>query len=284
MKRAPVAVVTGASSGFGLLTSISLAELGFRVFATMRVIGRRDDLDEAAARAGVDLDVVSLDVTDDRSVGEAIERIEAAAGGIDVLVNNAGIAVAGLFEDLDVTELREQLETNVIGIVRTTQAVLPRMRARRSGRIINVSSAGGKLPTPMLSGYCGTKAAVDALSEALRIETKPFGLSVSVVAPGTFKTAIFAQNRRVARRASDPESPFFDRNQRLERGVARMLAQNQANPQDVADAVVRAATERRPSRYYRVGIDAHMGAIARAWMPERMYEFGLSRYFESLAR
>ncbi|MBN8613170.1 MAG: SDR family oxidoreductase [Deltaproteobacteria bacterium] len=284
MKRAPVAVVTGASSGFGLLTSITLADLGFRVFATMRAIGRRDELDEAASRAGVDVDVVSLDVTDDRSVREAVARIEAAAGGIDVLVNNAGIAVAGLFEDLDVLELREQLETNVIGIVRTTQAVLPGMRARRSGRIINVSSAGGKLPTPMLSGYCGTKAAVDALSEALRIETKPFGISVSVVAPGTFKTAIFAQNRRVARRASDPESPFFDRNQRLERGVARMLAQNHANPQDVADAVVRAATDRRPSRYYRVGIDAHMGAIARALMPEAMYEWGLSRYFESLAR
>ncbi len=284
MKRSRVAVVTGASSGFGLLTSISLAELGFRVFATMRTVARRDELDEAASRAGVDLDVVSLDVTDDRSVRDAVQRIEAAAGGIDVLVNNAGIAVAGLFEDLDVTELREQLETNVIGIVRTTQAVLPGMRARRAGRIVNVSSAGGKLPTPMLSGYCGTKAAVDALSEALRLETKPFGISVSVVAPGTFKTAIFAQNRRVARRASDPESPFFDRNQRLERGVARMLAQNHANPQDVADAIVRAATERRPSRYYRVGIDAHMGAIARALMPQRMYEFGLSRYFESLAR
>ena len=284
MKRAPVAVVTGASSGFGLLTSITLAERGFRVFATMRAVSRRDELDEAAARAGVDVDVVSLDVTDDRSVREAVARVEAAAGAIDVLVNNAGIAVAGLFEDLDVPELREQLETNVIGIVRTTQSVLPAMRARRSGRIINVSSAGGKLPTPMLSGYCGTKAAVDALSEALRIETKPFGISVSVVAPGTFKTAIFAQNRRVARRASDPESPFFDRNQRLERGVARMLAQNHQNPQDVADAVVRAATDRRPSRYYRVGIDAHMGAIARALMPEAMYEWGLSRYFESLSR
>lgn len=284
MKRSKVALVTGASSGFGLLTSISLAQRGLRVFATMRSPAGRDALDDAAARAGVDLDVVALDVTDERSVRDAVQGIEAAAGGIDVLVNNAGIAVAGLFEDLALDELREQLETNVLGLVRTTQAVLPGMRRRGGGRIVNVSSAGGKLPTPMLSGYCGTKAAVDAVSEALRIEARRFGVSVSVVAPGTFKTAIFAQNRRVARRTSDPDGPFFRENQRLEEGVARMLAQNHADPQRVADAVVRAATTRRPSRYYRVGTDAHFGAIARAVLPEVLYEWGLSRYFESLAR
>lgn len=284
MKRARVAVVTGASSGFGLLSSASLARRGFRVFATMRAPGRRDALDDAAARAGVDLDVVALDVTDDRSVSDAVRDIEAAAGGIDVLVNNAGIAIAGLFEDLDLTELREQIETNLVGLVRTSQAVLPGMRARGGGRIINVSSAGGRLPTPMLSGYCGTKAAVDALSEALRIEARRFDISVSVIAPGTFKTAIFAQNRRIARRASDPDNPFYETNQRLQRGVARMLEQNHADPQRVADAVVRAATARRPARYYRVGTDAQLGAVARTLLPEALYEWGLGRYFESLAR
>jgi short-subunit dehydrogenase len=282
--RARVAVVTGASSGFGLLSSVSLARRGFRVFATMRAPDRRDALDDAAARAGVDLEVVALDVTDDRSVANAMRGIEAAAGGIDVLVNNAGIAVAGLFEDLDLDELREQLETNLLGLVRTSQAVMPGMRERRAGRIVNVSSAGGRLPTPMLSGYCGTKAAVDAVSEALRIEARRFGIFVSVIAPGTFKTAIFAQNRRVAQRASDPESTFYEYNQRLERGVARMLESNHADPQRVADAVVLAATARRPSRYYRVGTDAQFGALARAVMPERLYEWGLRRYFESLAR
>lgn len=284
VKRAPVAVVTGASSGFGLLSSVSLARHGFRVFATMRTPDRRDALDDAAAHAGVDLDVVQLDVTDDRSVHDAVARIEAAAEGIDVLVNNAGIAVAGLFEDLSLEELREQLETNVLGLVRTSQAVMPGMRARGGGRIVNVSSAGGKLPTPMLSGYCGTKAAVDALSEALRIEARRFGISVSVVAPGTFKTPIFSRNRRVARRASDPASPFHDFNQRLEQGVARMLASNHADPQRVADAVLRAASARRPARYYRVGTDARAGAVARALLPEPLYEWGLGRYFESLAR
>jgi short-subunit dehydrogenase len=266
------------------LSSVSLARQGFRVFATMRAPERRDALDDAAARAGVDIDVVSLDVTHDDSVSDAIRGIESATAGIDVLVNNAGIAVAGLFEDLNLTELREQLETNLVGLVRTSQAVLPGMRARGSGRIINVSSAGGRLPTPMLSGYCGTKAAVDALSEALRIETRRHDIFVSVVAPGTFKTAIFDRNRRVARRASDPESPFYDHNQRLERGVARMLARNHADPQHVADAVVEAATARRPARYYRVGTDAHVGALARALLPESLYEWGLGRYFDSLAR
>ena len=284
MKRARVAVVTGASSGFGLLSSVSLAREGFRVYATMRAPDRRDALDDAAAKAGVDLEVVALDVTDDRSVTEAVRGIEAAAGGIDVLVNNAGIAVAGLFEDLSLAELREQLETNLLGLVRTSQAVLPGMRARGGGRIVNVSSAGGRLPTPMLSGYCGTKAAVDAISEALRIEARRFGITVSVIAPGTFKTAIFAQNRRIARRTSDPSSPFYDDNQKLERGVARMLAQNHADPQRVADAVVRAATARRPAGYYRVGTDAALGAFARAALPERLYEWGLRRYFESLRR
>lgn len=284
MKRARVAVVTGASSGFGLLSSVSLARRGFRVFATMRAPDRRDALDDAAARAGVDLDVLALDVTDDHSVSDAVRSIEAATGGIDVLVNNAGIAVAGLFEDLNISELREQLETNLVGLVRTSQAVLPGMRARGGGRIVNVSSAGGRLPTPMLSGYCGTKAAVDALSEALRIEARRFNISVSVIAPGTFKTAIFAQNRRIARRASDPDSPFYDYNQRLERGVARMLERNHADPQWVADAVLIAATARHPARYYRVGTDAHLGAVARALLPAAVYEWGLRRYFESVAR
>lgn len=284
MRRAPVAVVTGASSGFGLLSSVALARHGFRVFATMRAPDRRGALDDAAARAGVDLDVAALDVTDDRSVAEAVQGIEAATGGIDVLVNNAGIAVAGLFEDLDLSELREQLETNLVGLVRTSQAVLPGMRARGGGRIVNVSSAGGRLPTPMLSGYCGTKAAVDAVSEALRIEARRFGISVSVVAPGTFKTAIFAQNRRVARRASDPGSPFYALNQRLERGVAQMLEHNDADPRHVADAVLEAATARHPARYYLVGTDARLGAVARALLPEAVYEWGLRRYFESLAR
>ncbi len=284
MKRARVALVTGASSGFGLLSSVSLARHGFRVFATMRAPSQRDALDDAAARAGVDLDVVELDVTDDRSVAEAVEGVEAAGGGIDVLVNNAGIAIAGLFEDLSLEELRAQLETNVLGLVRTTQAVLPGMRARGGGRIVNVSSAGGRLPTPMLSGYCGSKAAVDALSEALRIEARRFDVSVSVVAPGTFKTPIFERNRRVAARASDPSGPFFDLNRRLERGVGRMLDRNHADPQRVADAVLRAATARRPASYYRVGTDAQAGALAKALLPEPLYEWGLRRYFESLAR
>ncbi len=284
MKRSRVALVTGASSGFGLLSSVTLARRGFRVFATMRAPERRDALDDAAAAAGVDVDVVQLDVTDDRSVVDAVRGIEAAAGGVDVLVNNAGIAIAGLFEDLDLDELREQLETNLVGLVRMSQAVLPGMRARGGGRIVNVSSAGGRLPTPMLSGYCGTKAAVDAISESLRIEARRAGVRVSVVAPGTFKTEIFERNRRTARRTSDPEGPFYALNQRLERGVARMLAQNHADPQRVADAVVRAATAPRPSRYYRVGADAHAGAVARALLPEALYEWGLSRYFASLGR
>jgi len=277
-------VVTGASSGFGLLSAVSLARHGFRVFATMRTLSRRDALDDAAAHAGVDLDLVALDVTDHDSVGGAIGDIESAAGRIDVLVNNAGIAIAGLFEDLDLEELREQLETNLLGMVRTSQAVLPGMRRRGGGRIVNVSSAGGRLPTPMLSGYCGTKAAVDAISEALRIEARRFGVLVSVVAPGTFRTEIFGRNRRVARRTSDVEGPDYELNRRLERGVARMLGQNHADPQRVANAVVVAATARRPSGYYRVGADAQVGAIARRLLPEALYEWGIRRYFDSLSR
>ena len=250
----------------------------------MRDPAKRDALDDAAAQAGVDLEVVALDVTDEASVKDAVAGIEAAAGRIDVLVNNAGIAVAGLFEDLDLEELREQLETNLLGLVRTSKAVLPGMRAQGSGRIVNVSSAGGRLPTPMLSGYCSSKAAVDAISEALRIEARRDNIYVSVIAPGTFKTAIFAQNRRVARRTSDVSNPFYAFNQRLERGVARMLDQNHADPQRVADAVVHVATTRHPAGYTRVGTDAQFGAVARAVFPERLYEWGLRQYFESLAR
>src|SRR5450432_2547826 len=203
----PVTLITGCSSGIGLLCAIELARAGFRVFATMRNVARRAALDKAAAAAGVELTVLPLDVTIPASVAAAVADVRAQAGDIDVLVNNAGIAIAGFAEDLSLAELREQMETSFFGLVTATQAVLPQMRQRHSGRIINISSISGRLALPGLAAYCAAKFAVEGYSEALRFELAPHGVLVSLVEPGCFKTELYDVNRRIAKRTQDPASP-----------------------------------------------------------------------------
>lgn len=267
----PVALVTGCSSGFGLLSSIELARAGFRVFATMRNVGKREALDRAAAKAGVSIDVVSLDVLDAASIEAALAAVRASAGGIDVLVNNAGYGLGGFAEDVSIGELREQFDTNFFGLVAVTQAVLPAMRERRSGRIINLSSIGGRVAVPGLSAYCSSKFAVEGWSEALRYECLPFGVHVSIIEPGSFKTDIWA-NQRLAKRAQDPDSPYREQSDRILKVLARMLEKNDADPEDVSRLVARVARAPRPSLRYLVGKDAWAELTAKTILPGRTFE------------
>ncbi len=268
----PVALITGASSGFGLLSAVELARRGFRVFASMRDPGKRTRLDDAAAAAKVTVEIVHLDVTDDVSVKAAVREVEAKAGRIDVLVNNAGFGLGGFFEDLEIAELREQFETNFFGVARVTQAVLPAMRQRRAGKIINVSSIGGRMANPGLSAYCASKFAVEGLSESLRLELLPFGVHVVLVEPGSFKTDIFDKNARRAKRSSDPGSPYYASSQKLERVVEKMLARSTADPQDVANVIARAATAKKPRLRWLVGKDAKAQRIASQVLPSGVME------------
>ena len=272
-----VALLSGCSSGFGLLASVELARAGFRVYASMRDLGKRGRLDQAAREAGAAVEVVALDVTRGESIAQAVAEVERAAGPIDVLVNNAGYGIGGFIEELEVDELREQFETNFFGLVALTKAVLPGMRGRGSGRVINVSSIAGRVALPGLGAYCASKFAVEGFSESLRYEAMGDGIQVSLVEPGSFKTDIFYGNRRLARRAKDPASPHFEKAQRMEKMVDKMLEMNDADPRDVALAIVRAATERRPRLRYLVGADAKAQAALKAVLPERAFEAALLR-------
>jgi NAD(P)-dependent dehydrogenase (short-subunit alcohol dehydrogenase family) len=265
-------LVTGASSGIGLATAVHLAARGFRVFAALRDPGRRAALDAEAARRQVRLEVVPLDVTDRASVQAGVDAVADRAGEIYGLVNNAGVQVRGYFEDLSAEEIARVFETNLFGTMAVTRAVLPRMRAAGRGRIVLMTSIGGRLGAPALSAYCASKFALEGFGEALSLEMKLVGLDVSLVAPAIVKTEIWGANRQVARAAEATGSPYRAWFQRSEELAGRMVAAAPTTPADVASAVHRALTARRPRLRYVVGGRARLMLGLRAWLPGESFE------------
>jgi len=259
-----VALVTGASSGFGLLAAVSLARRGLRVVASMRDLSRRGELDQAAAAAGVSLQVVALDVTRPDTFAEALAQV----GPVDVLVNNAGIGIVGAVENISMEEVRQTFETNFFGAVALIKAVLPGMRERRAGRIVNVSSIAARIASPGTPAYIASKYALEGLSDALRYEVHPFGIAVSIIEPGTFPTAMTKAPWMAARSGGAYEA--------IERAVESMLkashTQKASDPQQVADAIVHAATARSPRRRYVVGSDARFALVVRSLLPTGAFE------------
>jgi NAD(P)-dependent dehydrogenase (short-subunit alcohol dehydrogenase family) len=203
--------------------------------------------------------------------------VERASGRVDVLVNNAGYGIGGAIEDLTMAELREQFETNFFGLVALTKRVLPGMRERRRGRIINVSSINGRVAVPGLGAYCASKFAVEGFSESLRHELLRFGVFVSLVEPGTFRTAIFDRNRRVAGRAHDPSSPWYRFTRRMERLVDRRVEKSTADPRQVADVIAAIAVSPRPRLRYLVGRDARAEELLSRVLPRRLWESAVGR-------
>ena len=190
----PVAVVTGANSGIGRATAIHLAGQGYDVYGTVRSRERAGKLATMSAERGVEVRLVELDVADDESVRAGFAEIHAAAGPVDVLVNNAGVGSNGVLEDTPTAEYLDVFNVNVCGIVRCTQAVLPGMRERGSGTIVNISSVTGKVASLAQQPYVTSKWAVEGLSEGLAQEVAPFGIRVVIIEPGITKSAIFAKN------------------------------------------------------------------------------------------
>src|ERR687886_273662 len=175
-----VAIVTGSSTGIGYETSLALARDGFITYATMRNLNKAENIKSIATKESLPLHVTPLDVTDDLSVKDAVQAISSETGGrIDVLVNNAGYGLNGAFEDLAMDEIKAQYETNVFGLIRTTQAVLPIMRRQKSGIIVNISSGAGLFGIPGGSAYVSTKFAVEGFSESISYEFEPFGIKVA---------------------------------------------------------------------------------------------------------
>ncbi len=239
MAEEKVALVTGSSSGIGLSTAVELALNGYRVVATMRNLENRGRLEDAAQKAGVGdrLDLRRLDITEVESLSGAVEAIVRDHGRIDVLVNNAGFSSAGFAEDMQMHELRDQLETNFFGNVAMTKAVLPVMRKQKSGHIIQVSSVTGRAAPPMIGGYSASKFALEGWSEALRIEVHSLGIRVVLVEPGSYDTDIWERNVKVAAGALDPNSPNRERSQRFVEFIKRR-AKHRRDAREVAKLIV----------------------------------------------
>ncbi len=273
MSDEKIAVVTGSSSGIGLLTTVELARNGYRVAATMRDLGRSGRLEEAAQKAGVRdrLDLRRVDISEIDSLPGAVETIIRDHGRIDLLVNNAGFSTAGFVEDTQLHELRHQMETNFFGNVAMTKAVLPTMRKQRSGHIVQVTSVGGRAAAPMLSSYSASKFALEGWSEALRIEVHSLGIRVVLVEPGSYDTDIWERNLVIGKHALDPSSPNKERSQRFAEFV-KSRASKRRDAREIARLIVRVAKDPNPRLRYLIGPDARMQMWFRAVTPWRIYE------------
>jgi len=266
MNDQKVAIVTGSSSGIGLESALLLARNGYITYATMRSPEKDTSIKTAVQKEGLPIRVVQLDVTDDSSVKNAVDHIISEAGRIDVLVNNAGYGLGGALEDLSMEEIKSQYETNLFGLIRVTQAVLPTMRKQRSGRILNLSSGAGIFGYPGGSAYVSTKFAVEGLSESIAYELEPFGIKVILIEPGFIRTN-FTNVMVVAKKAQDPASPYSELMQKI-MASASELAKNASDAELVANIILDAASNPNPRLRYLAGKDVESWAADKKNMDE----------------
>lgn len=265
-------LITGASSGLGLETSLYLAEKGFEVYATVPDISEREVVNQAAAKRGVDLQVLELGVTDQETIRAAVETIVTRSGGIYAVVNNAGISLKGYFEDLLEEEIRQLFDVNVFGYMSVTRAILPLMREARRGRIVMITSVGGRIGAMGASAYCATKFAQEGFGESLAQEVAPFDVYVSLVEPAIIPTERWGEHRGIAERALDPESPYYDWFLESQRIADRLVDTSPTRPDDVAKAVHQALTAKRPKLRYVVGWRARLILTLRRYLPGELFE------------
>jgi len=263
-----VALVTGASSGIGDATARKLHALGYTVYGAARRTDRMADLAAAGIR------VLSMDVTDAASTEGGIKQIIEATGRIDALVNNAGYGSYGAVEDVPLAEARGQFEVNVFGAAQLIQLVLPHMRAQRGGTIVNITSMGGKIHTPLGGWYHATKFALEGLSDCLRLETAPFGIHVVVVEPGSIRTEwgqIAADNLRAVSGEGAYQAQADAMAASLTPGSGSR-ARLTSGPSVIADTVAKAVTARRPRTRYAVGFGAKPLIFMRRALPDRGFD------------
>jgi len=250
-----VAVVTGTSSGIGFETSLALAREGYFTYATMRDTTKSNKIKEIAQKENLKINVLELDVDDEKSVKSAIAQILDQKQRIDVLVNNAGWGLWGCVEDVSVDEFKEQFETNFFSIIRLIQEVAPTMRKQSSGTIVNVSSVVGRIGFPASPAYISSKFALEGLSESMRFEFAPFGVDVIIIEPGVIKTD-FMKNMKMAKK-SELDTVYKDITTKVVSGV-KMMVEMGTPPKEVANTIVKAIKDKNPLPRYVVGNDALM--------------------------
>jgi NAD(P)-dependent dehydrogenase (short-subunit alcohol dehydrogenase family) len=272
-------VITGASTGIGEACALRLDGMGFRVFAGVR---KDADGDALRAKASERLTPVRIDVTDAASIAAARDAVAAAVGdaGISGIVNNAGVAIGGPIEFVPIADLRQQIEVNVIGQVAVTQAFMPLLRVQR-GRVVFMGSISGRMGTPFAGPYAASKHALEAITDALRIELRPWKMHVSIVEPGSIKTPIWdkadATSERMERELSPEGHRLYDPAVKTMRRSFAEAGARGIPPHAVAKAVAHALTARRPKTRYIVGTDAHLQAILRVVVPDRLLDSLIER-------
>ncbi|HEV7665970.1 MAG TPA: SDR family oxidoreductase [Chloroflexota bacterium] len=244
-----VVLITGCSSGFGLETAVAFARRGDDVVATLRDPARGAELSQYANTLGKNLTVQALDVTDQGSINQAVAATLERHQRIDVMVNNAGIGVIGALEAVDDPTLRRVFDTNVFGAINVTRAVLPQMRAQKSGRVIFMNAIGGILNTAYLGAYTASKHALDGIAAVFDLELKPFGIHVSSVYPSAFHTSI-ADN--MAAVIGGEDSPYAANTAEYRQGISTRIRNGPADLSPVVNAVIEAATSARPRLRYLV--------------------------------
>jgi NAD(P)-dependent dehydrogenase (short-subunit alcohol dehydrogenase family) len=264
-----IAVVTGSSSGVGFETSLLLAKNGFCTYATVRNLDKAKAIRNISEKGELPIQVVELDVSSDRSVEDAIDRINDESGRIDVLVNNAGYSLFGALEDLSMDEIKAQFETNLFGAIRVMKAVLPIIRKQQGGTIVNVSSMAGRVAFPLLPAYNGTKFALEGISESMRYETNSFGIKIILVEPGAIRSN-FVSNGIVGQKAREPSSPYAPMVETIQKTIPRVLDQA-TPPEEVAKVILKAVTSENPDLRYLVGNDAFQMNEARKGMSDQAF-------------
>ena len=270
-----IVLITGCSSGIGEATAARLVTNGWTVYATARRPETLAGLEQAGCRT------LALDVTDESSMTEAVDTVVAEAGRIDGLVNNAGYSQSGASETLDLADVRRQFETNVFGLLRMSQLVLPTMRAQGSGRIVNISSMGGRLVFPGGGAYHATKYAVEAFSDAMRFEVGGFGVHVVLVEPGLITTNF--ENAAVASMDLEDDGPYGHFNRKVAAATSDAysgpLRRLGGPPAAVAKVIEKALTARRPRARYTVTPSARLSIGTRRLMPDRVWDAAMRAQF-----
>src|SRR5215213_10132863 len=269
MSVSKAVLITGCSSGIGWSTAKRLSDVGWRVYATARNVEKIAPLEASGCR------LLPLDVTDEDSMASAVEEVEREEGAVGALVNNAGYSQSGAVEVVPMDKVRGQFETNVFGLVRMCQLVLPGMRRQGYGRIVNVSSMGGKLTFPGAGFYHASKYAVEAVSDALRFEVEGFGIKVSVIEPGLIRTG-FA-DAAIGSMDGQNDGPYAG----FDEAVARATTENYdqgpisrlaGEPEAVAEAIEQAISARNPRSRYAVTPSAHLFLGLRRLLPDGAWD------------
>jgi short-subunit dehydrogenase len=261
-----VALITGASSGIGESAAVLLHNNGFKVYGAARRVEKMKSIKEKGISA------VALDITNEKSISNCVNTILEKEGRIDVLVNNAGYGSYGAIEDVPLEEARRQFDVNIFGLARLTQLVIPKMRENRFGKIVNISSMGGKVYTPFGGWYHATKHALEGWSDCLRIEVRSFGIDVVVVEPGGIKTPwgqIAADNLK----KTSGNGAYAEKANKAAEGTAKMYSSNQlTKPEVIGRVILKAVTTRKPKTRYAKGFMAKPTIFIRKWFGDRAFD------------